>query len=1094
MIEQTLMGRRSHEAGAGLADGELLRRFVEGRQETAFAELVARHGRHVWSVCRHILRHEQDAEDAFQATFLLLARKASAIRKQDSVGSWLHGVACRVALKARGRAAAQAARTPPSTPNAAPEPSAEAALREVLALLDEEVARLPEKLRAPFVLCCLQGKSKPEAARELGWPEGSVSGRLAQARTTLRERLARRGVTFSAALTATALFGGPSAAAPPQATLNRASIGSGSGMGGVSASAHALAQAAGREMPWLALARWLLPAALGLALVCAAGVALLPDPAASSEAAEMARPEEPPSAPPDQPPPTTPAKLDAQGDPLPPAALARLGSVRLRHGEMVQGVVFSNDGKLVASASMDGTVRLWNATTGEERARLKSHTGGARSLALSPDGKLLASGGQDGLISLWELDAALRPGPVKPRQLQGHTENVLALAFAPDGKTLASGGWDKTIRIWDLGTQKELCCFGEEKGRVRGLAFAPDGKTLASASNQGNFPLKGSLELWDLTGRHLQTIGTFTHDLHDVAFLPDGDTLVSAGDDGVALWERATGTALHKLRAPFGTARCRLSPDGKTLAVGVTGEISLWTVPTGRLLRRIPCPTSYVYGLAFSPSGQTLATAGTRVVGLWDTATGKALHPTEGHPGEVKALEFAPDNQTLLTGGLGDDILEWDLKTGKERRRITGAKPWNNVIVSSPDRSMLAVVGPNTCPQLIDLATGKVKAQFTGHLPKGSVGSAPVALAFAAEGKELLSASTADKTTRVWDIANRKERTSWNESAFSLVVSPDGRLVASAAPNLIAVRQLPDGDVKWKADLAGGYNRRIAFSPDGRMLAATRDSMVVLWNATTGKELRRFTPHTTTVISMVFSPDSRMLVTLSEKDGRARFWELLTGQERLSVGVPDVPMRGVAFSADGRLLATGFEDTTSIVWELERLVLTTPAGRNPGARELDAFWLELGDNDARAAYAALWKLRAAPHQTVPLVRGRVQKIDEKRLARLLTDLDHDDFAVREQASVELASYGRLVEAALRKGREETKSAEVRLRIDALLEKLPTNEGRATMGRRSLRAVELLEMIGDDEARKLLDELSGGDPESTLTQEAKSSRERLRKQE
>src|SRR5262249_57616344 len=100
-----------------------------------------------------------------------------------------------------------------------------------------------------------------------------------------------------------------------------------------------------------------------------------------------------------------------------------------------------------------------------------------------------------------------------------------------------------------------------------------------------------------------------------------------------------------------------------------------WTVPTGRLLRRIPCPTSYVYGLAFSPNGQTLATAGTRVVGLWDTATGKALHPTEGHPGEVRALEFAPDNQTLLTRGLGDPIPECALKTATQPPRITAATP-----------------------------------------------------------------------------------------------------------------------------------------------------------------------------------------------------------------------------------------------------------------------------------------------------------------------------------------------------------------------------------------------------------------------------------
>src|SRR5262245_25142506 len=142
MLEQPLTGRQTHESGNGAADGELLRQFVEGRQESAFSALVARHGRLVWSVCHHILRHDQDAEDAFQATFLLLARKADGIRKRESVGSWLHGVACRVALKARSQAAARASRLLPASPPPQPEPPAEAALREVLALLDEEVSRL----------------------------------------------------------------------------------------------------------------------------------------------------------------------------------------------------------------------------------------------------------------------------------------------------------------------------------------------------------------------------------------------------------------------------------------------------------------------------------------------------------------------------------------------------------------------------------------------------------------------------------------------------------------------------------------------------------------------------------------------------------------------------------------------------------------------------------------------------------------------------------------------------------------------------------------------------------------------------------------
>jgi RNA polymerase sigma factor (sigma-70 family) len=192
-------------AAAEDSDGNLLRRFLTRRDEAAFASLLRRHGPMVYGVCQRVLGDHADADDAFQATFLVLVRKAAGIRKHESVGSWLHGVASRIARQARISAARRRdhERQAPIMPSR--DEIAAVVWRDIRPLLDEELERLPEKYRAPLVLCYLEGKSHEEAAQQLGWPNGTVCGRLARGRDLLRGRLIRRGLTLSAPLFATAL-------------------------------------------------------------------------------------------------------------------------------------------------------------------------------------------------------------------------------------------------------------------------------------------------------------------------------------------------------------------------------------------------------------------------------------------------------------------------------------------------------------------------------------------------------------------------------------------------------------------------------------------------------------------------------------------------------------------------------------------------------------------------------------------------------------------------------------------------------------------------------------------------------------------------
>ncbi len=219
-VLEGLRGAALRHGGAGLTDGQLLECFVSRGEEAALAALVRRHAGVVWGVCRRVLRNHHDAEDAFQATFLVLVRKAASVMPREMVGNWLYGVAHQTALKARATAAKQ--RTRERQVAEIPEPKAvrQEVWQDVRPVLDRELSHLPAKYRAPVVLCDLEGKTRREAALQLGVPEGTVAGRLARARDMLAKRLTRHGLAVSAGSLAAALAQGTASAFPPAAVVS----------------------------------------------------------------------------------------------------------------------------------------------------------------------------------------------------------------------------------------------------------------------------------------------------------------------------------------------------------------------------------------------------------------------------------------------------------------------------------------------------------------------------------------------------------------------------------------------------------------------------------------------------------------------------------------------------------------------------------------------------------------------------------------------------------------------------------------------------------------------------------------------------------
>jgi RNA polymerase sigma factor (sigma-70 family) len=406
------------------SDGELLGRFADRGEEAAFAALVQRHGPMVLGVCRRVLENEADAEDAFQATFLVLARRAGSVRKRESVASWLYGVAVHVARRARTAAARRRAHERQVAGVQRQDPLAAVVWRDVRPVLDEELGRLAEKYRAPLVLCYFEGKTHEEAARQLGWTNGTVCGRLARGRALLRDRLVRRGLTLSAAALAGLLShsGAPAVSPPLAAAATRAAVLAPSGAaaaGLVSARAAVLAAATLR-----ALAAGRLTA---LAVLVAAGLVV------SGAGLFVYAGRAPQSPPPD--PPDAAAAVPGEG-------ASRPGLLRLRFPHAVFSVAFSPRSDTLAAAGAGPGVRRWRPATGAELPPLAGHAGEVAAVAFAPGGARLASAGYDGVVKLWDL-----AGGKELHALRGHTEVVSSLAFSPDGKALASGGWDRTVRL-----------------------------------------------------------------------------------------------------------------------------------------------------------------------------------------------------------------------------------------------------------------------------------------------------------------------------------------------------------------------------------------------------------------------------------------------------------------------------------------------------------------------------------------------------------------------------------------------------------------------------------------------------------------------
>jgi RNA polymerase sigma factor (sigma-70 family) len=635
-----------------LADRELVQRFADRRDEAAFTALIRRHGAMVLGVCRRVLGHEQEAEDVFQAAFLVLSRKAGGLRSKDAVGPWLFGVARRLALKARRQGYDRRAREARAGARLAGSLLEELTIREAQSVLDEELTRLPDRQRGPLVLCYLQGLTRDEAAQRLGCPLRTLTRRLAEARAALQRRLTRRGVAVNAAL-GTLLLTGTSAYAV-RADLVTKTVKAGLVFAGgatvrgiVALRAAALAEG----MLNAALAGKIKIAAFCLAMTLACVSLGLSSSFDSRETVaegieQVVAPKDPSREPP------APAPISARDTGKP--------------GKKIEEPIGIAPGApMAAEVKPKRPTGKWEAL-----ARLAGHQGGARALAFSADNTRLVSGGDDGYLRVW--DVATRS---ELRALGGSKRRpVRALALGADG-TVAVGNDGGSLFVYDLhGPQEPKLAYGSRQCQISALTFGHDGRSLAWARSDGAVECQNECD--GVAAPPASQAGQITC----VALSPDGQRVVWGMKDGsVKLWDVVTGKELgHFPRHQHQVWCVTFSSDGRTAAsVDHFGNVSLWDAFAGkeRTLLWNPCRGGHVHvlALAFSPDGDLMATGGggDHTIRIWDTQSGKELAHLLDHRGPICGLAFSPDGR-LLASASGDGTVRLWTPVRGERREARG--------------------------------------------------------------------------------------------------------------------------------------------------------------------------------------------------------------------------------------------------------------------------------------------------------------------------------------------------------------------------------------------------------------------------------------
>ncbi len=573
----------------------------------------------------------------------------------------------------------------------------------------------------------------------------------------------------------------------------------------------------------------------------------------------------------------------------------------------VLAVAISPDGKILASGSSDGQIRLWRLPDCEPLVVCRGHSDWVLSVAFSPDSNLLASGSEDRTVRLWDVNTGQCL-----RTMRGHTNRVWSVSYDPDGNVIASGSDDYTLRLWNCRSGESLAVLKGHTNQVWSVAFGPSGHLLASASDDQ------TVKLWEVSsGQCISTLEGHNDQVMSVAFSADGCLLASGSHDNtVRLWDPNTGKCVAVLEGHAGAVySVDFSHDGQVVCSGSNDQtLRLWDTKSGHCLRIIHGHTNRVWSLAFSPLGDAIASGSDdHTVRLWDVRTGRCSRTLLGYSNPIWSVAFGPDGTVLASAGDDRAVRLWDVGSARNIRTLHAHSSPVRAITFSRDGTILASGSEDQTARLWRINTGQCLWTLQGHTDQVR------AVAFRPDG-QILASGSKDETVRLWDVGTGqclKILRGHTSRVWSVEFTPDGSILASGSDDqTVRLWDVLSGQC---SQILRGHNsqvRPIAISPQGSVLATgSEDETVRLWDLKTGHCLDVLEGHTGRVWSVRFSNDGEYVASGSD-DQTVRVWSVSKGQLIRSWPAHTGPVRSIAFSPDGRMLVSSSDDETVKLWDI----------------------------------------------------------------------------------------------------------------------------------------------------------------------------------